>query len=182
MAFWSTDGAKDPKRAFRFQVSITGGSGADLPAYTVKKVSKPAFTIQESTHQYLNHTYYYPGRTEWSTVSLTLVDPINPDAAASLVDIIKNSGYSPAKTELELKTMSKKKAKEALGTVKIMQIDGDGNTVETWELHGAWVKDAKFGELSYDSDDLTEIEVEFRYDYASFIGSNGSSTWKPGKA
>ncbi len=176
--FWSDGTAQDPKRAFRFTISIEGGF-KNIPAYTAKKVTKPSFTIQESTHQYLNHTYYYPGRTEWNTVTLTLVDPVNPDAAKALVEIVRAAGYSPAQTKDDLKTMSKAKAVEAMGTMKINQIDADGKNVETWCLHNAWVKDAKFGDLAYDSDDLTEVELEIRYDYASFIKSNNGAAGTP---
>ena len=177
--FWSDGTAQDPKRAFRFQVRVSpDANGATLPAYTVKKVTKPAFTIQESTHQYLNHTYYYPGRTEWSTVTLTLVDPVNPDAAKSLVEIIRAAGYSPAQDANDLETMSKKKAGKAFGKMEIVQIDAKGKAVETWCLHNAWVKDAKFGDLAYDSDDLTEVELEIRYDYASFKKGTEKAIWQ----
>mgnify|MGYP000376658311 CR=1 FL=1 len=179
--FWSDQSAQDPKRAFRFQVSIQGGDGGNIPAYMVKKVSKPSFSISESTHQYLNHTYYYPGRTEWSTVSLTLVDPVDPDAAKTLVEIIKASGYSPAHGAGDLETMSKNKAASALGKFSIQQIDSEGTVVETWCLHNAWIKDAKFGELAYDSDDLTELEIEVRYDYASFKKGTENAIWAQSK-
>lgn len=176
--FWSDGEAQDPKRAFRFQVNVSPDANkVALPAYTVKKVTKPAFTIQESTHQYLNHTYYYPGRTEWSTVTLTLVDPVNPDAAQALVEIIKAAGYSPAANANDQATMSKAKATKALGKFEIEQIDAEGEAVETWCLHNAWIKDAKFGDLAYDSDDLTEVELEIRYDYASFKKGNQAAIW-----
>ena len=75
--------------------------------------------------------------------------------------------------------MSKSKAKSALGKFEIVQIDSDGNHIETWELHNAWVKDAKFGDLAYDSDDLTEVELEIRYDFASFKkGRSGPEYWR----
>lgn len=192
MAFWSDGTGEDPKRGFRFQL-LNGG----IPAYTVKKVTKPSFTVQESKHNYLNHTYYYPGRVEWNTVTFTLVDPINPDAAATLANIIREGGYIPLTGEEDLlKSTSKASALSALGLIEIQQLDADGLTVESWTLHNAWIKDVKFGELSYESDDLTEIEVEIRYDYASLetrykgldlqLGSEtvpgDSKFWKPGQS
>ena len=72
MAFWSDGTGYEPKRAYRWILSID-----DIEVYTIKKVSKPSFTVSESSHQYLNHTFYYPGRVEWSTVSFSLIDPIN---------------------------------------------------------------------------------------------------------
>lgn len=178
--FWTDGTAQDPKRAFRFIVMVTpDADGAALPAYTAKKVTKPSFSLAESEHQYLNHTFYYPGRLTWNTVTLTLVDPVNPDAAESLVKIINEGGYSPADNKDDFVTMSKSKAKSALGKFEIVQIDSNGDHVETWELHNAWVKDAKFGDLAYDSDDLTEVELEIRYDFASFKkGRSGEEYWR----
>jgi hypothetical protein len=170
MAFWSDGKAKEPKRGFRFF-----NDTATTEIYTVKKVSKPSFSITESTHQYINHTYYYPGRVEWQTISLTLVDPVNPDAAQSLVEIIRDSGYAPAATEEDYKTMSKSKSTGVLGEPIIRQIDSDGAMIEEWTLKNAWIKDVKFGDLDYSSDDLTEIEVEIRYDSASIATANAGA-------
>ena len=93
MAFWSDGTGNDPKRGFRWILLMD-----DIPVYTVKKVTKPAFTVQESTHQYINHTYYYPGRVEWQTVSMTLVDPVQPDAAQTFVEIVRDAGYAQQQT------------------------------------------------------------------------------------
>ena len=171
MAFWSNGSGKEPKRAYRWILSVDG-----IEAYTIKKVSKPSFTVSESSHQFLNHTYYYPGRIEWSTISFTLVDPVDPDAAKALLEKIKASGYQPIDSALEedLGTMNKAASIEALKEPKIHQIGEDGKNVETWTLHNAWIKDVKFGELDYSSDDMVEIQVEMRFDYAS-CASGGST-------
>ena len=170
MAFWSQSDkdTKDPKRGFRWVLIAK-----NVEAYTVKKVSKPSFTLQESTHKYLNHTYYYPGRVEWNTVTLTLVDPVNPDAAATIMHTIREGGYSPALKPGDYGTMSKGKAAAALGNLlEIRQLDSDGQMVESWKLHNPWIKDVKFGELDYDSDDLTMIDIEIRYDWAELETAN----------
>lgn len=168
MAFWSQGNGNDPKRGFRFQL-LNG----NIPAYTIKKVTKPSFTVQESKHSYLNHTYYYPGRVEWNTVSVTLVDPVNPDAAATLANIIREGGYKPLTSPSDkLSSTSKSSALSALGLIQIQQLDANGDPLETWTLHNAWIKDVKFGDLDYESDDLTEIEIEFRYDHASLETKN----------
>ena len=82
--------------------------------------------------------------------------------------------------------MSKSKATNALGRVQIEQIDADGNMIERWVLWNAWIKDVKFGDLDYDGDDLTDIEIELRYDWAYLEtaenGANGAGNtyWNPG--
>ena len=181
MAFWhDARKSKDPKRQYRWVLT-----NDHIPSYTLKSVSKPSFTVTQSEHQFLNHTYYYPGRMQWNTVSMTLVDPVDPDAAAPVLNVIRDSGYSPAISANDRNTMSKQQATIALGEIRIEQIDADGNAVETWRLWNPFIVDAKFGDLSYDGDDLTQIELEVRYDYAYLETANesrqnSSEFFKPG--
>ena len=88
MAFWSSP-TTSPKRQYRWIMNIGG-----IPQWIVKKVNKPGFSISESTHKYLNHTFYYPGRVEYEKTSVTLVDPVSPDAAAIMMRI----EFSPVET------------------------------------------------------------------------------------
>ena len=91
MAFWSDATQQDPKRQYRWILRV-----ASIPAYVLKKADKPSFTVSETEHKYLNHTYYYPGRVQWQEINVTLADPINPDMAATITNIIKDGGYLPA--------------------------------------------------------------------------------------
>ena len=125
----------------------------------------------------------------WNTVDVTLVDPVNPDMAQVLIENIRQAGYplpaldqDPMLTEAQAAqtTIGKARAQTALGQVSIAQIgppsgdagndggypDGADIEVESWTLHNPWIKDVKFGELSYESEELSEITVTFRYDYA----------------
>ena len=163
MAFWSDATGYEPKRAYRWVLRVN-----DIEVYTIKKVSKPSFTVTESQHQFLNHTFYYPGRVEWATISFSLVDPINPDASAALVEKLSEAGYKAPNNAQDLGTMSKSKSLETLGRVSIDQMDANGRTIETWDLKNPWIKDVKFGDLDYSSDDMVEIEVELRYDSAKY--------------
>ena len=63
-------------------------------------------------------------------------------------------------------TISKLRSVQALGIPIIRQIDANGETVDSWRLMGAWIKDVEFGELNYDEEDLMAIDVTLRYDYA----------------
>ena len=173
MPFWSTDFGqdttlKDPKRKFRFTVQFQGVNAAQGGAllWYAKTAAKPSFTIGSSEHKYLNHTFYYPGSVTWNTISIAMVDPVDPDMTATLSDIIVQSGYSPPNDANSLGSMSKAKAAGALGRVIITQIDSDGNPLETWTLWNAFIKDVKFGDLGYGEDELTETTVELQYDWA----------------
>ena len=174
MPFWSTNFGedptlKDPKRKFRFTVEFQGVSAAIGGAvlWYAKTVSKPSFQIAASEHKYLNHTFYYPGSVTWQDVALTLVDPVDPEMAATFSDIIVQGGYSPPTDTNSLSTMSKAKASSALGAVIIQQLDSDGKALETWTLYNAFITEVKYGDLEYGGDDLTEMSITLKYDWAS---------------
>jgi hypothetical protein len=173
MAFWNNTG-KDPKRNFRFKVAISGLQGSGGLMWWAKKVTKPNFTVTESKHAFLNHSYYWPGRVEWQTVTLTLVDPVdieeesgNDGTVKRLNALFQAAGYRPlSKATDALVTQSKKKVAEGLVSVQIIQVDSNDNTIEQWTLHNPFIRKITYGELDYENDDLTQMEVEFRYDYA----------------
>ena len=183
MPFWSENfgqsaDMKDPKRNFRFVVEFQGindpnAGGAQL--WYAKTVTKPSFAINAAEHKYLNHTFYYPGDVSWNEVTVTLVDPANPDMTATLADIIQLSGYSPPASPDDLTSISKAKAASGLGTVIVRQLDAEGNDLETWTLWNSFVTDVKFGDnLEYGNDDLTELSVTMRYDWARVVTKNPS--------
>ena len=188
MAFWSTDlqniEANDPKRKYRFTVEFPGlmGTGTAAAADAVatdgivwyaKSVSKPAMTVSETDHTFLDKKFYFPGRVEWSTVTLTLVDPADPtqakDAVGQMNKLIEASGYRMYRDSNDLVTMSKSKSAAALGSVVINQIDSEGAAIESWTLKNPFIKDMKFGDLDYTGDELVELSLEIRYDWATCL-------------
>tara|TARA_R100000152_G_C6778615_1_gene209437 strand:+ start:2933 stop:3523 length:591 start_codon:yes stop_codon:yes gene_type:complete len=183
MSFWSTNfgentDLKDPKRKFRFTVEISGISATQggQAIWYAKTVSKPSFAIATAEHKYLNHTFYYPGSVTWNEVDLTLVDPVDPDMAATLSDIVVKSGYSPPTNATDLVSMSKAKSAGSLGTVIITQIDSEGNALEKWTLWNSFITELKYGDLEYGGDDLTEMSVKIRYDWARVQTPQGKSS------
>lgn len=172
--FWTRSANRDPKRSYRFRVQF--GGATDYLWYA-KKATKPAVSITESSHQYLNHTYYWPGRTEWNEVDITFIDPVDPDLSGQLVQTLVEAGYripANAATDADWATPSKKGFIDGTGAIIIEQIDEEGNVLEQWKLNNAWIKEITFGDLDYESEGLTEVMVKFRYDWASF-SSRGDS-------
>jgi len=83
---------------------------------------------------------------------------------------IEMSGYAPPKDPNALGTASKSNSVAALGTVTILQLDGDGeeaNAIEEWKLHNAWIKSVNLSGLDYSGDSLSDVTIEIRYDWAS---------------
>jgi len=186
MPFWSTNFGedvtlKDPKRNFRFTVSISGinSQNGGMVLWYATTVQKPNFEISASEHAFLNHTFYYPSTVKWQAIEVTMVDPAgDPDVAATLSAIVQASGYTvPANADSEsLSSISKAKSAGALGTVFITQIDADGNPIETWTLVNSFVTKLDYGSgLKYGDEELTEYKMTIQYDWASIETLGGSS-------
>ena len=169
--FWS-DRSLEPKRSYKYLMTISN-PGMD---YIIKTTDKPSFEVSETEHQFLNHTYYYPGRVTWSEIKVTMVDPAEPDASATLQQLLFNSGYNLPHSEAlaKGKVITKKRAADALGTVYIKQIGNSASDIiEEWRLYNAWIKDVEFGSLDYGSDDMVEISLTLRYDFAQLTKTKG---------
>lgn len=165
MAFWSQADV-EPKRGFRFIVQI----GTQV-VWWAKQVSTPSFDVGEVEHSFLGNKYYFPGKVSWSEVSLTLVDPISPDAVALTNQYLIDSGYMipvNADDESQWKTISKSKATNVgLENIDIQVVNADGTIIEHWELKNPFIKSVKYGDLSYEDDALRTVELGIRYDWAT---------------
>ena len=182
MSFWNDPGL-EPKRSYRFLMSVVGGNSS-IKNFLIKKVTKPSFDVSTSEHKYLNHTFYYPGKVTWNTVSFTVVDVVDPtsDATSAVMKIFAGNpdtagdtgmGYQTPNAQGVTSTISKSKSVSALGTVIIRQIDAEGKNIEAWKLTNAFIKSAKFGELDYNSEELVNVDVELQYDNAVCQTLNG---------
>lgn len=174
MTFW-TDARLEPKRGYRFLVTI--GNMPNGATYYVKSVSKPGLKISAKEHMYLGHKFHYPGLVTWepNPITVKLIDPVNPDASQNLSAIIQAAGYVIPYSPSHVTTISKGAAVAALGPVVIKQLSEShgpqgavgGEAVETWTLNNAFIEGVKFGDLDYSKEELTEIELTIRYDWAT---------------
>jgi len=180
MAFWSTANlGSEPKRAYRWIMEF---GIAGLPSYLIKKVSpRPSWSLSEVKHNFLNHTFYYPGRVEYDEISVTIVDALDPDGVGTLQALLFASGYRTPDTanpggDGNFNTVSKAGWSTAngaqMGDITISQLDSTGGHVNDWHLVNPWIKACKYGDLDYESDDLLNIEVTLRYDYFKLDSNN----------
>jgi hypothetical protein len=176
MSFWTSErDVLEPKRKNRWILVIN-----DINSYTCKKTAKPQYEQGEAEHNYLGHTYYFPGTIKWKELSITVVDPVDNPVTKKLAEIVERSGYHPLSGVNDYGFISKKKAVRELGLVKVMQLDADGNPIETWTLHNGWLKDINFGELDYTQDDLVEVEFSIRFDWATLENEDGTRNFDLG--
>jgi hypothetical protein len=184
--FWQNV-SLEPKRGFRFLLSVQGGSigGSDgISQFLIKSVKKPSVGVGESSHNFLNHTFFYPGRFTWQEVTLVIVDTVDPTANASkqVMQLLEASGYqlpTPPSIAGDRKTMSKKESVGGLGTVKIKTLNAEGAVIEEWVLNNAWVKTADFGSLDYGTEDLLNVSLSLRYDNA-YLNVKGQGNFPTG--
>ena len=187
MSFWK-DGSAEPKRNFRFLVTIgtlggtntSGGNNGGSVVWFAKNVTSPSYNVTSVTHDFLDNKYYYPGRVEWQTISLTLVDPVSPDAVGFVNQILTDTGYLVKDKQAaqigNAKTIAKNQAIiSGLQDLSIDIIDEEGKSLEKWKLKNPFIESAKFGDLDYTNDELRTVELTIKYDYATCEISNAKN-------
>jgi len=136
-----------------------------------KNVNTPSFDVSEIEHSFLGNKYFFPGKVSWSTISMTLVDPVTPDAVAFTNSLLTQSGYMiPKNTNAPQRSTIDKP--DAIAASKgldltISVLDSEGEAIEVWTLNQAFIKSAKFGDLSYEDEQMRTVDIEWRYDWAS---------------
>jgi len=144
--------------------------------YLAKTAGKPAYQISSKEHKFLGNTYHYPGIVTWQPVSIQIVNAVNPDGNQILMDALAGSGYLQPDVQEDAffnvsqspSTVNKAAALRVVGDVTIEELNGDGGLIGTWRLQNSFITDAKFGDLNYDNDDLLNIDITFRYDWAEY--------------
>ena len=100
----------EPKKQHQFIMSMTG-----IPAYLIKTAAKPTISNGEITLDHINVQRYVKGKSVWSTMAITLYDPIEPSAAAAVIEWVRlhhesatgRDGYSDMyKKNIQLQQLS----------------------------------------------------------------------------
>ena len=72
----------EPKLKNRFIMRIDG-----VPAYLIKTINRPTIEFDEVVLEHMNVTRYVKGKGRWSTLDITLYDPVVPSAAQAVMEI-----------------------------------------------------------------------------------------------
>jgi len=181
MAFWN-EAAADPKRKYRFLIKLFNGS----VAWYVKSVTAPSYEITSIEHAFSDHVFNFPGKIKWSDVEVTLVDPAGADDVVwETLNLIKQSGYAipnlnEVKAGIGFKTFTKSALVNTNGNLELETHDSEGAAIEIWTLHNAFITNVKFGDFDYSSEDMREISLTFKYDWASCRFPGGTDTGNKG--
>ncbi len=143
----------EPKTKNRFIMYMNG-----IPSYMIKKLNRPTVEFGDVDVHHINTKRKLKGKINWGDFTMTLHDPVVPSGAQAVMEWVRTAhesvtgrdGYSAFyKRDLQF---------EILGPV--------GDIIEEWVLKGAYIKSANFGEMSWEDDQPTEIELTLRIDYA----------------
>lgn len=145
----------EPKKAHEWVLNIDG-----VDAWVVRTTSRPSFSVEEIEIGYINQRQYHPGKGEWDSIDVELLDVLAPSTSEKLMvwlrqihnDQTGQDGYRSAITR----------------DVKLKLIGPEGTVIETWDLINAWPTSIDFGAtgLDHDSSDVLNISLTLRFDYA----------------
>jgi hypothetical protein len=145
--------AFEPKQANRFILYMDG-----VPSYIVKGVNGINLTQGEVVLNHINVQRKVKGKTVWGDISMTLFDPITPSGAQSVMEWVRLHHESVTGRDGYSDFYKKDLVLDVLGPV--------GDVVSEWILKGAFIKDANFGDYSWDTaDTAVNITMTVAVDY-----------------
>ena len=145
--------AFEPKLQNRFLMEIDG-----IPAYLIKKISRPSITFGEVVLDHINVKRKIKGKANWDNITCDLYDPVTPSGAQAVMEWIRLSHESVTGRDGYSDFYKKDVDFQLVGPV--------GDIIEEWKLKGAFIQDATFGDLDFASSDPVDITLTLRYDYA----------------
>ena len=143
----------EPKIKHRFIMYIEG-----VPAYLIKAAARPTISFEEIALDHINVKRYVKGKGDWQNLNITLYDPIVPSGAQAVMEWVRLHKESVTGRDGYSDFYKKDITINVLGPV--------GDKVEEWTLKGAWIKEANFGEMAWESNEPNDIVLTLRYDYA----------------
>ena len=143
----------EPKIKNRFIMYVEG-----VPAYLIKAAARPTISFEEIALDHINVKRYVKGKGDWQNLNITLYDAIVPSGAQAVMEWVRLHKESVTGRDGYSDFYKKDITINVLGPV--------GDKVEEWTLKGAWIKDANFGEMAWETNEPMDIVLTLRYDYA----------------
>ena len=146
----------EPLRKNRWLLRFPADLG--IQEWWCKTASRPKITQEGKAIEFLNTETYVVGRYKWDEIQVTMRDPIGPSASQAVMEWVRL--HSESVTGRQGYAAGYKR------DVELEMLDPTGVVVSKWILKNTMVTSADFGSLDYANDDLTEITLGLRFDYA----------------
>jgi hypothetical protein len=164
MTFW-TSAELEPKKSYQYYVSFS----AIADPFLIKGVTLPSFELGTIEADYTQYKFNYPGKMSWSPVEFTIYDVVGDQSTAKkLMKLLKAAGAEQPTKSTDRTTLSKQKISQAVGDIKIVQVDTAGNQIGTWTLKSPFITAANFGTQGYSDESLIEVTCTVTYDWADY--------------
>lgn len=146
----------EPLRKNRWLLRFPADLG--IQEWWIQSAKRPAIKQKETEIPFLNTSTWVIGRYTWDSMQVTLFDPIGPSASQTIMEWVRlhsesasgRQGYAAGyKRDCELE-----------------MLDPTGVVVSKWILKNTMCTTADFGDLNYSQDDLANITITLRFDYA----------------
>ena len=141
----------EPKRKNRWVFAIEG-----IDAFILRTASRPSFSINEQEINFINAKRYIAGKMTFDQMNVTLHDPIAPSGAQQVMEWIRTH-YESVSGRAGYADFYKRDC-------QLKMLDPVGTVVELWDIKGAFLTNANFGDLSYDGEDPADISLTIRFD------------------
>jgi hypothetical protein len=126
--------------------------------FLVKSFSAPQVQVEKVDIHWINVQRKVAAKMTFQPMNVTLNQAIAPNATQQIQEWLRlsteyisgRSGYSDFyKRDIVIKVL-----------------DPIGNVINRWEIRGAFLTDANFGEFSHESAEVQEIQLSIEYDVA----------------
>jgi len=146
----------EPLRQNRFLLRFPSDLG--IQEWWVKKTSRPKINMNEVEIQFLNTSTWVVGRYKWEQISVELRDTIGPSTSQAVMEWVRL--HSESVTGRQGYAAGYKR------NCELEMLDPTGVVVQKWILVNCMIAgDVNFGELDYNTDEISTITFNLRPDY-----------------
>ena len=141
----------EPKKKNRWIFALEG-----IDSFLIKTAARPSISIESQPISYMNSKRFVAGLATFETLSLTLHDPIAPSGSQQVMEGVRThfesvsgrAGYADFyKRDCQLKL-----------------VDPVGTVIELWDIKGAFLTSAGFGDVSYEDGGMMEVALTLQFD------------------
>lgn len=141
----------EPKKKNRWIFALEG-----IDSFLIKTANRPSISIESQPISYMNSKRFVAGLATFETLSLTLHDPIAPSGSQQVMEWVRThfesvsgrAGYADFyKRDCQLKL-----------------VDPVGTVIELWDIKGAFLTSAGFGDVSYEDGGMMEVALTLQFD------------------
>ena len=152
------NGAYEPQRAYQWILRIPGIQGEKVLELSLRGGALPSESNDDIEIPILNGRVYVAGKQQYDQGSFQFNDYVDQDTMG-LIGLWRDQIYDPT-------TMRQGYASDYKYRGELILYGPDYSVERVWWLHGIWPQAVNYGTISYETADVVQIDVTFRYDRA----------------